>query len=124
MYACMTVVSGLPMGRCHLMVTPQSGAHARVARLRQRLGGDSSRKRYGGGVSRRCSILQNTISGDLYLHAHSARRTSMNSAASHLTKIWSMMPPVLGDHCGILYKRGHMNTKFKMRFFVLRGVRI
>ena len=39
-------------------------------------GGGGSRKRYGGDVSRRCSILQITISGDLYLHAHSARRTS------------------------------------------------
>jgi tetratricopeptide (TPR) repeat protein len=27
-------------------------------------------------------------------------------------------------HCGVLHKRGHMNTAFKRRFFVLRGTRL
>ena len=30
-------------------------------------------------------------------------------------------PPMVGDHSGFLHKRGHMNTAFRRRFFVLRG---
>ena len=74
MYACMTVVSGLPMGRRRSRVAPKSGAHARVARLRQRLGGGDSRKTVGGGVSRR--YLHPTHLQRSHLHAHSAHRTS------------------------------------------------
>ena len=33
-------------------------------------------------------------------------------------------PSIDADHSGILFKRGHMNKKFKMRFFVLCGTRV
>ena len=94
------VVSGLPMGRRRSRVAPKSGAHARVARLRQRLGGGDSRKMVGGGVSRRYLHSTLLISSDLALHAHSARRTSKTRVILVAPVEWRARGPAVKSQGG------------------------
>jgi hypothetical protein len=94
------VVSGLPMGRRRSRVAPKSGAHARVARLRQRLGGGDSRKMVGGGVSRRYLHSTLLISSDLALHAHSARRTSRTRVTLVALVEWRARGPAVKSQGG------------------------